>query len=70
MSVLQAKPGFGTRKMSPAYYQQIDGILRVLRPMSTLRVIADHLTKAGFRTPNGYIWDRQKVSTYLRNRAI
>jgi hypothetical protein len=70
MSTLYAKPGFGTPKMAPAYYEQIDGIIRVLRPMSTLRIIATHLTNAGFRTPNGLSWDRQKVATYLRHRAI
>jgi hypothetical protein len=70
MSTLYAKPGFGTPKMAPAYYEQIDGILRVLRPMSTLRVIAQHLTNAGFRTPLGHVWDRQKVATYLRSRSI
>jgi hypothetical protein len=70
MSTLHAKPGFGTPKMLPTYYEQCDGIIRVLRPMATLRVIAEHLTKAGFFTPNGYPWDRQKVATYLRNRSI
>ena len=70
MSTLQAKPGFGTPKMEPAYYEMCDSIVRTLRPMATLRTIAQHLTSAGFRTPNGHSWDRQKVATYLRNRSI
>ena len=70
MSVLQARPGFGTPKMSPSYYAICDDIVRTLRPMATLRIIAQHLTDAGLLTPNGHIWDRQKVATYLRNRAI
>lgn len=70
MSMLQARPGFGTKKMLPIYYSQIDGIVRVLRPVCTLRVIAQHITQAGFKTPNGHVFDRQKLSTYLRNRSI
>lgn len=56
--------------MNPQYYEQVDSILRVLRPVATLRVLADHLTKAGFTTPSGKRWDRLKVATYLRGRNI
>jgi hypothetical protein len=70
MSTLHARPAFSGRKMVQSYYDQIDGILRVLRPYATLQVIARHLTMTGLKTPNGYEWDRKKVSTYLRNRTL
>ena len=63
-------PGFGKPKMAPCYYTQCDNIVRNLRPMATLRTIAQHLTDAGLLTPSGKPWDRQKLATYLRNRAI
>ena len=67
---LRARPAFGRPLMNPQYYEQVDSILRVLRPVATLRVLADHLTKAGFTTPSGKQWDRIKVATYLRGRYI
>jgi len=64
------KPAFGGRLQPDSYYESINGILRTLKPYATLRIMADKLNSCGFTTPSGKIWDRQKVSTYMRKRAI
>jgi hypothetical protein len=64
------KPAFGGRLQPDSYYETVNGILRTLRPFATLKVMSDKLNSCGFTTPSGKIWDRQKVSTYLRKRAI
>lgn len=70
MSILIVKPTFGGRLNTPQYYSSVDSICRMLRPAATLRTIANHLNAAGFKTPSGLIWDRQRVANYLRNKSI
>lgn len=67
MSALQAKPAFGAKKMQPEYYVAVNGILAVLRPVATLRVMAQHLNNAGYTTPSGLPWCRARLATYLRS---
>lgn len=70
MSARSAIPRFGAPYCTPAYYQTVDGILAVLRPCSTLRTIAAHLTAQNLRTPSGLSWDRRRVASYIRNRKL
>ncbi len=70
MSVLPAIPQFGGRLMTPAYYQAVASIIGVLRPASTLRTIAHHLNGAGFTTPTGLAWTRDRLANYLRSTSI
>lgn len=67
MSALHAPPSFGGRLNKDDYYNTVNGIINVLRPASSLRVIANHLTKAGFQTASGLEWNRHRVSDYIRN---
>lgn len=64
------KPAFGGRLRTDEFYIQVDAAIRQLRPLATLRDIAQKLNTLDFRTPRGHIWDRQKVATYLRRRSI
>lgn len=64
---MPASPGFGTPKQLPTYYQQVSSIVSVLKPYSTLRVIACHLTAQGFTTPMGKAWCRQSVANFIRS---
>jgi hypothetical protein len=67
MSAQDAIPAFGGRLKTDAYYEQVDAMIRTLRPASTLRTIAECLNNAGLSTPRNYAWDRGKVATYLRS---
>lgn len=67
MSTLQAKPEFGAKKMLPEYYTTVNSIIAVLRPVATLRVMAEHLNNAGLSTPSGLPFDRQRLAAYLRS---
>ena len=62
-----AKPTFGGPLMPSLYYEQVSSIIRVLRPHSSLRVIAAHLTSNGFRSPSGLPWCRMKVFNFIRS---
>lgn len=70
MANQQAIPAFGQPLKSPDWYAQIDGIIEVLRPYSTLRLIAQHLHNAGFTTPSGLKWHRLHVANYIRQRGL
>lgn len=63
-------PAFGKPLQSADWYAQIDGIIEVLRPYSTLRTIAQHLHNAGFTTPGGLQWHRMHVANYIRSRGL
>jgi hypothetical protein len=67
MSASNASPAFGGKLKNDAFYTAVNGIINVLRPASSLRVIATHLTNAGFQTPTGLPWNRHRVSDYIRN---
>ena len=70
MSVQNARPTFGGRLKTPQYYSEINGVLRVLRPYSTLAVMAQHLNSQGWKTPTDKPWTRSLVSQYLKNNDI
>lgn len=63
-------PGFGTKLCTDDFYQKIDAILAVLRPTASRAVMAQHLNRAGFRTPRGLPWDRQRLGNYLRRTKV
>jgi hypothetical protein len=65
-----APPAFGKQLRTPDHYQQCDDIVRALRPMSTLRTIANHMNSLGIRTASGLEWNRERVSQYIRHRGI
>ena len=70
MPVVPAVPAFGKPLNAPSYYEAVNSIIRVLRPHSTLRTIANHLNAQCFKTPSGMDWNRMHVANYLRNRNI
>ena len=64
---MPAKPGFGTPLQLPLYYQNVSNIIAVLRPYSSLRVIANHLSAQGFSTPTGKTFTKQHVANFIRS---
>ena len=70
MPILSATPAFDGKRKTTQYYEAVNGIIKALRPASTLRTIAQHLNSAGFLTPSDLIWDRTRVASYLRSSAI
>jgi hypothetical protein len=69
-SIQQAIPAFGKALRTPDFYFTVDGIILVLRPMSTLRTIATHLNGLGIRTASGLEWNRERVAQYIRHRNL
>ncbi|MQA39624.1 hypothetical protein [Rugamonas aquatica] len=67
MSALHAPPTFGGKLNNDRYYEAVISTISALRPASSLRTIADHLTTAGFLTPSGLPWNRRRVSDFIRN---
>ncbi|MYM65414.1 hypothetical protein GTP45_01025 [Pseudoduganella sp. FT55W] len=67
MPAFQAAPSFGGRLNNDDYYTAVNRIISTLRPVASLRIIANHLTKAGFQTASGLEWNRHRVSDYIRN---
>lgn len=61
------KPGFGTPLQTPQYYSNVSDIVSILRPYSSLRVIANHLTAQGFFTPTGKTFTKQHVANFIRS---
>ena len=57
---------FGGRLKTAEYYSQIASIIGVLRPMSSLRVIANHLNSEGFKTATGLDWTRDRLANHIR----
>ena len=66
MSVTTARPAFGGRLHQPEFYANVSAIVAFLRPTETLRTIANHLNTAGFKTPSGLDWTRERVAVYIR----
>lgn len=67
MHNLHAVPQFGGKLNLPAYYESVNSIIQTLRPQATLRLVAAHLTTAGFLSPSGKEWTRERVAAYIRN---
>jgi hypothetical protein len=70
MPNFKAVPAFSAKLNVPSYYTTLDSIISVLRPASSLRIIARHLNLHGFRTPAGLEWNRERVSNYLRGKSF
>lgn len=66
----KTRPVFGGRQNIDAYYEAVNSVIHVLRPVATMRVIAAHLNSASFKTPSGKSWTRDRVKTYLRGTAV
>jgi hypothetical protein len=64
------RPGFGTRLCEDEYYKRVDAIIETLRPTATRAVIAQHLNRAGFATPRGLPFDRQRLGNYMRRTKV
>ena len=62
-------PRFGGRAKTENYYTNVSAIIASLRPAGTLRMIADELNRQGLKTPRGLEWNKQRVTTYLRDKA-
>jgi hypothetical protein len=67
MSELRNAPSFGGKLNNPTYYTKLNTILRELRPMASLRTIAQHLNAAGHLSPSGLVWTRDRVANYVRS---
>jgi hypothetical protein len=65
-----APPRFGGKLKTPDYYERIHAIVAPLRSTTSLRLIADALNAAGYRTPRDFPWDKQKLSMYIRNTSL
>lgn len=70
MTTPQSRPQFGGKLKQAAYYSSVNSILSVLRPTATLRVMSEHLNRAGFTTPSGLVWTRSRVASYLRTTTL
>ena len=66
----QARPAFASKKMQPDYYVQIQSFIKSLQSTKTLRQIADLLNQAGYRTPSGLPFDRQRAANIMRSRSV
>lgn len=60
-------PVFGGKLMTDEYYSHVSAVISTLRPLATLRVIAEHLNSQGLLSPRGLSWDRQRVANFLRS---
>jgi hypothetical protein len=66
VSELNAPCSFGGKLKAAEYYTQIASIVGVLRPMSSLRAIANHLNANGFKTPSNLEWNRDRLANHIR----
>lgn len=68
---LKAKPTFGGRQMSQAYYQKVNHIIETTRKLNLpLSTIALMLNAVELRTPRGHEWDRTRLSAYIRHTEV
>jgi hypothetical protein len=70
MDEYNARPGFGAKRKTEAYYQLVNQTITPLRATKSLSVIADTLNSLGLATPRGMAWSRQRVTTYLRSTPL
>lgn len=61
------KPEFGGPLQPAQYYKDVSAIISILRPYSTLRVIAAHLHSNGFLSPSGMPFNRMMVANFIRS---
>lgn len=64
-SKFKAPTAFGKPLNTASYYETVNGIIAVLRPMSSLRVTAAHLAGVGLKTPSGLVWNRDRLNNYI-----
>lgn len=60
-------PSFSGKLMNETWYRDISGMIRTLRPHTSLSQIALHLQRMGFRTATGLDWDKSRVNGFIRN---
>lgn len=60
---------FGGKLKSPNFYLACNVVIATLRPYASLRTVANHLNKAGFPTPSGLTWNRDRLANYIRSSA-
>jgi hypothetical protein len=70
MLMQNQQPAFGGKLKTPAFYDAVNSCIRVLRPYSTLRTIANHLNSVGLKTATGLIWNRERLANYIRNTSL
>ena len=66
MPALNARPQFGGKLNISSYYQQVNAIIKVLRPTASLRIISEHLNGQGFKTPTSLAWNRDRLANYIK----
>jgi len=64
-----AIPRFSGKLNVPAYYTAVLQVINTLRPLATLRTVATALNSAGFTTPSGLPFTRDRVQAFLRFSA-
>lgn len=65
-----ARPAFAAKKKQPDYYLSVQAFVQSLQTTKTLRQIAELLNQAGYRSPTGLPFDRQRVSNIMRSRSV
>lgn len=70
MQSINLAPAFGGRRKSDEYHLAVNQIIKTLRPMASLSVIAGHLNRSGLPTPSGLTWNRVRINNYLRSSAM
>jgi hypothetical protein len=63
-------PGFGTKLCVDDYYTRVEAIISTLRPTASRAVISQHLNRAGFVTPRGLPWDRQRLANFMHRTKV
>jgi hypothetical protein len=69
MPALNARPQFGGKLNIESYYRDVSAIIAILRPMSSLRVIANHLNGQGFKTPSGLNFNRDRLANFISSQS-
>ena len=61
-------PSFSGKLKEDDFYISINGVVRTLRPYTSLSQIAAHLQRMGFRTASGLDWNKSRIAGYIRNQ--
>ena len=69
MDAYLAKPAYGSKLRTAEFYQIVNSVINVLRPVATLQTIARHLNAQGLQTPSGLSWNKGRLTNYLQSSA-
>ena len=61
-------PSFSGKLKEDDFYISINGVVRTLRPYTSLSQIAAHLQRMEFRTASGLDWSKSRLAGYIRNQ--